>query len=92
VRTMLTLGPFTKPARSTAQVGRFAIFGARFFAVLLYTTSLQEILGLSAVEGGLVYMPGTVIRASWRGERQLPRKILPALMSQAAWHWWQPAC
>ena len=39
----------------------FAISGS-FFAVFLYTTLyLQNVLGLSPIEAGLVYMPGTVL-------------------------------
>ena len=46
------------PARRSAA---FAI-SASFFAVFLYTTLyLQQILGLSAIEAGLVYLPGTLI-------------------------------
>ena len=41
-----------------AQIAAFAI-SASFFAVFLYTTLyLQQILGLSPIEAGLVYMPG----------------------------------
>ena len=39
----------------------FAI-SASFFAIFLYTTLyLQQILGLSAIEAGLVYIPGTIV-------------------------------
>jgi EmrB/QacA subfamily drug resistance transporter len=58
---MLPLGLFRNRMFSGAQVGAFAISGS-FFAIFLYTTLyLQNVLGLSAVEAGLVYMPGTVI-------------------------------
>jgi EmrB/QacA subfamily drug resistance transporter len=58
---MLSLGLFRNRMFSAAQVGAFAISGS-FFAVFLYTTLyLQNVLHLSAVEAGLVYMPGTVI-------------------------------
>jgi EmrB/QacA subfamily drug resistance transporter len=41
------------------QIAVFAI-AASFFAVFLYTTLyLQSVLGLSAIETGLVYLPGT---------------------------------
>ena len=44
-----------------AQVAAFAI-SASFFALFLYITLyLQQILGLSAIEAGLVYLPGTLI-------------------------------
>jgi EmrB/QacA subfamily drug resistance transporter len=49
-------GPFTG-----AQVAAFSI-SASFFAVFLYLTLyLQQVLGLSAIEAGLVYLPGTVV-------------------------------
>ena len=44
-----------------AQIAAFAI-SASFFAVFLYTTLyLQQVLGLSAIEAGLVYLPGTMM-------------------------------
>jgi EmrB/QacA subfamily drug resistance transporter len=58
---MLPLGLFKNRQFAGAQVGVFAISGS-FFAIFLYTTLyLQNVLHLSAVEAGLVYMPGTVI-------------------------------
>ncbi len=58
---MLPLALFRNRAFTGAQVGAFAI-SASFFAVFLYTTIyLQQILGLSAIEAGLVYLPGTLI-------------------------------
>jgi EmrB/QacA subfamily drug resistance transporter len=58
---MLPLGLFRDGRFTGAQVGAFAI-SASFFAVFFYTTLyLQQILGLSAIEAGLVYLPGTVI-------------------------------
>jgi EmrB/QacA subfamily drug resistance transporter len=58
---MLPLGLFKNRTFAGAQVGVFAISGS-FFAIFLYTTLyLQNVLHLSAVEAGLVYMPGTVI-------------------------------
>jgi len=58
---MLPLGLFKNRTFAGAQLGVFAISGS-FFAIFLYTTLyLQNVLGLSAVESGLVYMPGTVI-------------------------------
>lgn len=57
---MLPLGLFRRPAFTAAQVGAFAI-SASFFALFLYTTLyLQEVLGLSAIDTGLVYLPGTM--------------------------------
>jgi EmrB/QacA subfamily drug resistance transporter len=58
---MLPLGLFRNGRFTGAQVGAFAI-SASFFAVFFYITLyLQQILGLSAIEAGLVYLPGTVI-------------------------------
>ncbi len=58
---MLPMGTFRNHSFTAAQVGAFAISGS-FFAVFLYTTLyLQNILDLSPIEAGLVYMPGTVI-------------------------------
>jgi len=58
---MLPLRLFRNPSFTGAQVGAFAI-SATFFAVFLYTTIyLQQVLGLSPIEAGLVYLPGTTI-------------------------------
>jgi EmrB/QacA subfamily drug resistance transporter len=58
---MLPLSFFRNPSFTGAQVAAFAI-SASFFAVFFYTTLyLQQILGLSAIEAGLVYLPGTVL-------------------------------
>jgi EmrB/QacA subfamily drug resistance transporter len=58
---MLPLSLFRNRAFTGAQVAAFAI-SASFFAVFLYTTIyLQQILGLSAIEAGLVYLPATLI-------------------------------
>jgi EmrB/QacA subfamily drug resistance transporter len=57
---MLPLRFFRDRSFTGAQIGAFAI-SASFFAVFLYTTLyLQHILGLSAIEAGLVYLPGTL--------------------------------
>ena len=58
---MLPMDLFRKPDFTGAQIAAFAISGS-FFAIFLYTTLyLQEILHLSAIEAGLVYLPGTVL-------------------------------
>jgi MFS family permease len=60
-RPMLPLGWFRNRAFTGAQIGAFAI-SSSFFAVFLYTTIyLQQVLGLSAIEAGLVYLPGTIV-------------------------------
>jgi EmrB/QacA subfamily drug resistance transporter len=57
---MLPLNLFRNGAFTGAQIGAFAI-SASFFAVFFYMTLyLQQVLGLSAIEAGLVYLPGTV--------------------------------
>jgi EmrB/QacA subfamily drug resistance transporter len=60
-KPMFPLRLFRNPSFTGAQVAAFAI-SASFFAIFLYTTLyLQQVLGLSAIEAGLVYLPGTVI-------------------------------
>ena len=57
---MLPLRFFRNPSFTGVQIAAFSI-SASFFAVFLYTTLyLQQILGLSAIEAGLVYLPGTL--------------------------------
>jgi EmrB/QacA subfamily drug resistance transporter len=58
---MLPLRLFRNGSFTGAQVAAFAI-SASFFAMFLYVTLyLQQILGLSAIEAGLVYVPGTLV-------------------------------
>jgi len=58
---MLPLGLFRNKEFAGAQVAVFAI-SASFFAIFLYTTLyLQQILGLSPIQAGLVYLPCTVL-------------------------------
>jgi EmrB/QacA subfamily drug resistance transporter len=58
---MLPLRFFRNPSFTGVQIAAFSI-SASFFAVFLYTTLyLQQILGLSAIEAGLVYLPGTLV-------------------------------
>jgi len=78
---MLPLGLFRRPDFSGAQVAAFAI-SASFFALFLYTTLyLQEVLGLSPIEAGLVYLPGTMLLFVVAGATaQLPRRIRPGLL------------
>ena len=61
LKPMVPMHLFRSPAFAGAQVAAFAI-SASFFAVFLYTTLyLQQVLGLTAVEAGLVYLPGTFL-------------------------------
>jgi EmrB/QacA subfamily drug resistance transporter len=58
---MLPLGLFRNKEFAGAQIAVFSI-SASFFAIFLYTTLyLQQILGLSPVEAGLVYLPATML-------------------------------
>jgi EmrB/QacA subfamily drug resistance transporter len=58
---MLPLRYFRDPSFTGAQIAAFAI-SASFFAIFLYTTIyMQQVLGLSAIEAGLAYLPGTLI-------------------------------
>ncbi|MEA2412793.1 MAG: hypothetical protein QOC77_3354 [Thermoleophilaceae bacterium] len=78
---MLPLGLFKRPDFSGAQVAAFSI-SASFFALFLYTTLyLQNILGLSAIEAGLVYMPGTLVMFVVSGlSAQVASKVAPGVM------------
>src|SRR5205807_6431562 len=58
---MLPLVLFRNPSFTGAQVAAFAI-SASFFAQFVYASLyLQNILGLSPIKTGLVFMPGTVV-------------------------------
>jgi predicted MFS family arabinose efflux permease len=78
---MLPLGLFRNRSFTGAQVAAFGI-SATFFAVFLYTTIyLQQILGLSAIEAGLVYLPGTVVMFLVSGATaSLGEKVPPGAM------------
>jgi len=75
---MLPLSLFRIPAFAGAQITVFAI-SASFFAVYLYATLyLQNVLGLSAIEAGLAYLPGTLIMFFVAGaSAQLVEKVGP---------------
>ena len=78
---MLPMGLFKNGAFTGAQVAAFSI-SATFFAIFLYMTLyLQQVLGLSAIEAGLVYMPGTILNFVVAGmTSQLVEKISPRAM------------
>jgi EmrB/QacA subfamily drug resistance transporter len=64
---MLPLGLFRVPSFAGAQIAAFSI-SASLFAVFIYATIyLQQVLGLSAIEAGLVYLPGTLMNAMVSG-------------------------
>jgi len=61
VHPMLPLALFRDPVFAGAQIAVFAI-SSSFFAIFLYITLyLQGPLGLSPIETGLVYLPGTML-------------------------------
>src|SRR5512132_1710165 len=58
---MLPLRLFRIPSFTGAQIAAFGISGS-FFAVFLYMTLyLQQVLGMSAIEAGLTYLPATLV-------------------------------
>jgi EmrB/QacA subfamily drug resistance transporter len=73
---MLPLHLFRLPAFAGAQLAVFAM-SASFFALFLYTTLyLQNILSLSPLEAGLVYLPGTILLFAVSGATaQLTKRI-----------------
>jgi EmrB/QacA subfamily drug resistance transporter len=88
---MLPLKLFRNPSFTGAQVAAAAI-SATFFAIFLYITLyLQQVLGLSAIEAGLAYLPATVViffvsgATATLGEKVSPRLMISgmALMTMA---------
>lgn len=81
---MLPLGLFRVPAFTGAQVGAFAISGSLFAVYIYATIYMQQVLGLSAIEAGLVYVPGTLINAMVSGATaQLAEKVSTRVMVSA---------
>jgi EmrB/QacA subfamily drug resistance transporter len=78
---MLPLGLFRRPAFAGAQIAAFAI-ATSFFAGFVYTTLyLQEVLGLSPIEAGLVYLPGTVLMfVASLATARLARRVAPGAL------------
>lgn len=75
---MLPLGLFRNPAFTGAQVGAVGI-SASLFALWLYLTLyLQQILGLTAVETGLVFLPGTLVNFLVAGATASVAQTVPA--------------
>jgi EmrB/QacA subfamily drug resistance transporter len=64
---MLPLGLFRNGPFAGAQLSAFAISGSLFAIYLYATLYLQHVLGLSAIEAGLVYVPGTIVMAAVSG-------------------------
>jgi EmrB/QacA subfamily drug resistance transporter len=64
---MLPLRFFRIPSFTGAQIAAFSI-SASLFAVFIYATIyLQQVLGLTPVQAGLAYIPGTVLNAATSG-------------------------
>src|SRR4051812_39298536 len=61
---MLPLGFFRIPSFAGAQIAAFAISGSMFAIYIYATIYMQQVLGLSAIEAGLVYVPATIINAA----------------------------
>jgi len=78
---MLPLSLFRSGAFTGAQATAFAI-SASFFAVFLYATIyMQHVLGLSAIEAGLVYLPSTMtILFVSAATAQLAEKVHPGTL------------
>ena len=81
---MLPLGLFRVPSFAGAQIAAFAI-SASLFALYLYATLyLQQVLGLSAIEAGLVYVPGTILNAVVSGATaNMADKVSPRVFVSA---------
>jgi EmrB/QacA subfamily drug resistance transporter len=87
---MLPLGLFRNPSFAGAQIAALAI-SATFFAVFLYITLyLQQVLGLTAIEAGLVYLPATIVMflvsgaTSTLGEKVSARAMIGAGLALVA--------
>ena len=78
---MLPLRLFRNPSFTGAQVAAFGI-SASLFAMWLYMTLyLQQILGLSAIEAGLVYVPGTMLNFFVAGSMaSVGQKVSPRVL------------
>jgi EmrB/QacA subfamily drug resistance transporter len=78
---MLALSLFRRGPFAGAQVAAFAV-SASFFAIYLYLTLyLQDVLGLSALQTGLVYLPSTLLVFIVSGATaQIPRGLPAGLL------------
>lgn len=81
---MLPLGMFTRRDFTAAQIAAFAI-SSTFFAIYLYITLyLQDVLGLSPLEAGLTYLPGTMLVFVVSGaSAKLSERVSPAVLLSA---------
>jgi EmrB/QacA subfamily drug resistance transporter len=64
---LLPLRLFRNPSFTGAQVGAVGISGSLFALWLYLTLYLQQVLGLSAIEAGLVFVPGTLLNFAVAG-------------------------
>ena len=78
---MLPLGLLRSRAFTGAQLTAFAISGS-FFAVYLYLSLyLQSVLGLSALEAGLAFVPSTLVMVIVSGATaQLGQRVHPGVL------------
>lgn len=58
---MLPLAMFANPGFAGAQVATFAISASLFSVFVYLTIYLQGVVGMSPVDAGLVYLPGTLL-------------------------------
>ncbi len=58
---MLPLSLFRNRRFTGSQIAQFAISASLFASYLYATLYLQQVLGLSAIEAGLVYLPATIV-------------------------------
>ena len=81
---MLPLRFFREPSFTGAQIAAFGISGSLFALWFYLTLYLQQILGLSAIEAGLVYVPGTLLNFLVAGSmasvgQKVPARVLITL-------------
>src|SRR4051794_1703730 len=78
---MLPLGLFRIPAFTGAQLTAFAISGS-FFAIYIYCAIyLQNVLGMSALEAGLVFVPSTLVMVVVSGATaQIVQRVHPGVL------------
>jgi EmrB/QacA subfamily drug resistance transporter len=81
---MVPLRFFRNPSFAGAQVAAFGI-SASLFAMWLYMTLyLQQVLGLSAIQAGLVYLPGTILNFLVAGSMaSVGQKVSPRVLIAA---------
>jgi MFS family permease len=75
---MLPLRLFRSPSFTGAQVGAVGISGSLFALWLYLTLYLQQVLGLSAIEAGLVFVPGTLVNFAVAGATASAGQVVSA--------------